>query len=110
MLGANRITEFVIDIVGGVRWAESNPQLVSRNGRRIDEPRPGARRRITDVVVEQLITDRLKATARQATHSSTRSVCQVCGLRVSGEFPASPVELQHAFKIDGEQIVSLEIR
>ena len=30
--------------------------------------------------------------------------------RVSGEFPGSPVELQHAFKIDGEQIVSLEIR
>jgi len=30
--------------------------------------------------------------------------------RVSGEFPGSPVELQHAFRIDGEQIVSLEIR
>jgi hypothetical protein len=30
--------------------------------------------------------------------------------RVSGEFPGSPVELQHVFRIDGEQIVSLEIR
>jgi SnoaL-like protein len=30
--------------------------------------------------------------------------------RVSGEFPGSPVELQHAFRIDGEQILSLEIR
>ena len=30
--------------------------------------------------------------------------------RVSGEFPGSPVELHHAFRIDGEQIVSLEIR
>ena len=40
----------------------------------------GATRRITDVVVEQVITDRLKATARHATHSSTRSTWQACGL------------------------------
>jgi len=30
--------------------------------------------------------------------------------RVSGKFPGSPVELQHLFRLDGEQIVSLEIR
>ena len=40
----------------------------------------GATRRITDVVVEQVITDRIKATARHATHSSTRSTWQACGL------------------------------
>jgi ketosteroid isomerase-like protein len=30
--------------------------------------------------------------------------------RVSGDFPGSPVELQHAFRLDGDQIASLEIR
>jgi hypothetical protein len=30
--------------------------------------------------------------------------------RVSGQFPGSPVELQHVFRIDGEEIASLEIR
>jgi SnoaL-like domain len=30
--------------------------------------------------------------------------------RVAGDFPGSPVELQHAFRLDGEQIASLEIR
>jgi hypothetical protein len=30
--------------------------------------------------------------------------------RVSGQFPGSPVELQHVFRIDGDEIASLEIR
>ena len=30
--------------------------------------------------------------------------------RVAGEFPGSPVELQHAFRLDAETIASLEIR
>ena len=30
--------------------------------------------------------------------------------RVSGDSPGSPVELQHAFRLDGDQIASLEIR
>jgi hypothetical protein len=30
--------------------------------------------------------------------------------RVAGDFPGSPVELQHAFRLDGGQIASLEIR
>jgi RNA polymerase sigma-70 factor (ECF subfamily) len=32
VLGANRIAEFVIDIVGKARWAESAPQVVTING------------------------------------------------------------------------------
>ncbi len=32
VLGANRIAEFLIDIVGRVRGAESNPQIVTING------------------------------------------------------------------------------
>jgi hypothetical protein len=30
--------------------------------------------------------------------------------RVAGQFPGSPVELQHVFRLDGEQIALLEIR
>ena len=30
--------------------------------------------------------------------------------RVSGDFPGSPVELSHIFRLDGEEIASLEIR
>jgi len=30
--------------------------------------------------------------------------------RVAGDFPGSPVELQHAFRLDGGQIASLGIR
>lgn len=30
--------------------------------------------------------------------------------RVTGDFPGSPVDLQHVFRLDGEKIASLEIR
>jgi len=29
--------------------------------------------------------------------------------RISGEFPGSPIRLEHIFKIDGDRITSLEI-
>ena len=32
VLGADRIAEFVIDVVGKLRWSESDPQLVTING------------------------------------------------------------------------------
>jgi RNA polymerase sigma-70 factor (ECF subfamily) len=32
VLGADRIAEFVIDIVGKMRWSESDPQIVTING------------------------------------------------------------------------------
>ena len=61
--------------------------------------------------------ERWNATARAKYHhtvvplsATERDGATVVIGRVSGEFPGSPVELQHAFRIDGEQIVSLEIR
>ena len=30
--------------------------------------------------------------------------------RVSGDFPGNPLDLQHIFRLDGDQIASLEIR
>jgi len=49
----------------------------------LDEPRPGAPRRITDAMVERVITDTLETTPRDATHWSTRSMAKTAGLSQS---------------------------
>lgn len=46
----------------------------------LDEPRPGAPRKITDAHVERVITMTLESTPRDATHWSTRSMAKACGL------------------------------
>jgi len=46
----------------------------------LDEPRPGAPRRITDAHVEQMLTRTLESTPRNATHWSTRAMAKACGL------------------------------
>src|ERR1700687_4037360 len=42
--------------------------------------------------------------------ATTRDGATVVIGRVSGQFPGSPIELQHVFTLEGEQIASLEIR
>lgn len=49
----------------------------------LDEPRPGAPRRITDALVERVITDTLETTPRDATHWSTRAMAKHVGLSQS---------------------------
>src|SRR5436853_4608780 len=49
----------------------------------LDEPRPGAPRRISDAQVEQMVTLTLEATPREATHWSTRAMATRCGLSQS---------------------------
>ena len=49
----------------------------------LDEPRPGAPRRITDARVERVITDTLESMPRDATHWSTRSMAKATGLSQS---------------------------
>src|SRR5947209_1445906 len=49
----------------------------------LDEPRPGAPRRISDAQVEQMVTLTLEATPREATHWSTRAMAARCGLSQS---------------------------
>src|SRR5688572_18150206 len=49
----------------------------------LDDPRPGAPRRITDAMVERVITDTLEKTPRDATHWSTRSMAHTAGLSQS---------------------------
>jgi len=46
----------------------------------LDEPRPGAPRRITDDAVEQVVVKTLESTPRDATHWSTRSMAAASGL------------------------------
>ncbi len=49
----------------------------------LDEPRPGAPRRISDAAVERALTRTLESAPREATHWSTRSLARVCGLSQS---------------------------
>jgi transposase len=49
----------------------------------LDEPRPGAPRRIQDEHVERVIAKTLESTPRDATHWSTRSMAKTCGLSQS---------------------------
>ena len=46
----------------------------------LDEPRPGAPRRVTDAQVEQVVIRTLESTPRAATHWSTRGLAQATGL------------------------------
>ena len=46
----------------------------------LDEPRPGAPRRVTDAQVEQVVVRTLETTPRGATHWSTRGLAQATGL------------------------------
>lgn len=49
----------------------------------MDEPRPGAPRRIMDADVERVITKTLESKPKNATHWSTRSMSEACGMSQS---------------------------
>lgn len=49
----------------------------------LDEPRPGAPRRLSDAVIEQVIVRTLESTPRDATHWSTRTLAKEVGLTQS---------------------------
>lgn len=49
----------------------------------LDEPRPGAPRRISDADVERVLTLTLESTPREATHWSTRLLARRCGMSQS---------------------------
>ena len=49
----------------------------------LDEPRPGAPRTVADREVERVVVKTLESTPQDATHWSTRSMAQACGLSQS---------------------------
>jgi len=57
--------------------------LAARLDGLLDEPRPGAPRRITDADVERVLTLTLETMPRDATHWSTRAMAAACGLSQS---------------------------
>jgi transposase len=68
------------------RFAERGPDGL------LDEPRPGAPRRITDAQIERAVVTTLESTPANATHWSTRSLAQAVGLSQS-----AVVRIWHAF-------------
>jgi len=58
----------------------------------LDEPRPGAPRRITDDQVESVVVKTLESTPRDATHWSTREMAKASGLS-----DTSVLRIWHAF-------------
>ena len=70
------------------RFAEGGPDGL------LDEPRPGAPRKITDEQVERAVVTTLEATPPNATHWSTRSLARAVGLSQS-----AVVRIWHAFAL-----------
>ena len=70
-LGTTRVT------VG--KWRRRFLQVGGCDGL-LDEPRPGAPRRIGDEDVERVVVKTLESLPRDATHWSTRSMAKACGL------------------------------
>ena len=81
----------------------------------LDEPRPGAPRRISDAQVEQMVTLTLEATPRAATHWSTRAMATRCGLsqstvsRIWRAFGLQPHRTE-AFKLSKDPLFVEKVR
>lgn len=70
----------------------------------LDEPRPGAPRKITDAMVERLIADTLETTPRDATHWSTRTLAP--HVEVS---PSSVGRIWRAFGLQPHRIETFKL-
>ena len=81
----------------------------------LDEPRPGAPRKITDAQVEEVITKTLESRPRNATHWSTRSMAKEVGLsqtaisRIWRAFGLQP-HRSEAFKLSTDPLFIEKVR
>ena len=81
----------------------------------LDEPRPGAPRTITDADVERVLATTLESTPRDATHWSTRSVAQQCGMsqtavaRIWKAFALQPHRVE-TFKLSKDPLFIEKVR
>jgi transposase len=69
-----------------------------------DEPRPGAKRTITDAHVEQVITTTLEATPPDATHWSTRRLARRLGMSQS-----AITRIWHAFGLQPHRVETFKL-
>jgi transposase len=81
----------------------------------LDEPRPGAPRKITDAQVEQAVVTTLEASPADATHWSTRSLARVTGLsqtavcRIWRAFALKPYRME-TFKLSKDPLFVEKVR
>ena len=81
----------------------------------LDEPRPGAPRKLTDEDVEKVITKTLESTPVDATHWSTRSMAKVTGMsqsaisRIWRAFGLKPHRVE-TFKLSSDPLFIEKIR
>ena len=81
----------------------------------LDEPRPGAPRKITDKEVERLITNTLESKPKGATHWSTRTMAEATGLsqsavsRIWRAFGLQP-HRQETFKLSKDPLFVEKVR
>jgi transposase len=81
----------------------------------LDEPRPGAPRRITDAQIEAVVTRTLESTPRDATHWSTRAMAAKTGLsqttisRIWRAFALQPHRTE-AFKLSQDPLFIDKVR
>ena len=89
--------------------------LTARLDGLLDEPRPGAPRRISDAQVEQMVTLTLEAKPREATHWSTRAMAARCRLsqstvsRIWRAFGLQPHRTE-AFKLSKDPLFVEKVR
>lgn len=81
----------------------------------LDEPRPGAPRKVSDEDVERVVTLTLETTPADATHWSTRSMARRCGLsrstinRIWRAFALQP-HLTKTFKLSADPLFIEKVR
>ena len=85
------------------------------SGRLLDEPRPGAPRRIGDEKIDAVVTQTLESAPRDATRWSTRSMAEVCGLshmtvkRIWAAFGLEPQRVE-TFKLSTDPLFVDKVR
>ena len=89
--------------------------LVNRLDGLLDEPRPGAPRRIGDEKIDAVVTQTLESAPRDANHWSTRSMAQFCGLshmtvkRIWAAFGLEPQRVE-TFKLSTDPLFVGKVR
>jgi transposase len=78
--------------------------LESRLDGLVDEPRPGAPRKVSDADVERVITMTLESTPDNATHWSTRSMGEAAGLS-----PTTVRRIWHAFALQPHRVETFKL-